>query len=81
MKGEIIMFSKRELRVVDWWIFWLLMAIPVVNIVMFFVLLFSGNTNKSLKNYLLALILPVILMIILIISGVFTLGMMNGYGG
>lgn len=75
------MFSKRELRVVDWWIFWLLMAIPIVNIVMFFVLLLSGSTNKSLKNYLLALILPVILMIILLISGVFTLGMMNGYGG
>jgi hypothetical protein len=71
------MFSKKQMGVVDWWVFWLLMAIPVVNIVMFFILLLSGNTNPSLKNYLLALILPVIIGIVLLASGALTLGFLN----
>jgi len=52
------MFSKNHMTIGSWWVFFLLMALPLVNIVMFFVLLFSGDTNKSLKNYLLAIVLP-----------------------
>ena len=72
------MFSKRELGVVDWWIFFILMVIPIVNIVVFFLLLLSDGTNKCLKNYLLALILPVIILFFLAVftglgAGIFRL--------
>ena len=52
------MFAKTHMTVGSWWLFFILMAIPGVNIVMFFVILLSGSTNKSLKNYLLTIVLP-----------------------
>jgi hypothetical protein len=71
------MFSKKELGVVDWWIFFIVMAIPFVNIVVFLMLLLSEGTNKCLKNYLLALILPVIIILFLVIFTGFGLGFLN----
>lgn len=61
------MFQKEQLSVVDWWIFYILMIIPLINIIFFFVILLSGNTNKTLKNYLLAGIIPIVLIIGLIL--------------
>lgn len=59
------MFSRAHMTVVDWWIFFILMVIPIVNFVMFFVLLLSPSTNRSLKNYLLAIVLPFFIIFIL----------------
>jgi hypothetical protein len=56
----------------DWWVFFILMAIPLVNILVFVILLLSSGTNRSLKNYLLALILPVLILLVLFGAGVFT---------
>ncbi|MEC9485710.1 MAG: hypothetical protein UMR38_07525 [Candidatus Izemoplasma sp.] len=75
------MFSKRHMTVVDWWIFFLFMAIPLVNIVVFILLLLSSGTNKSLKNYLLALILPILIVIALFATGIMGLGIFGGMGG
>lgn len=58
-----IMFSKKDMSIGDWWLYWILMIIPFVNVVMFIVLLLSSSTNKTLKNMLLAAILPIILII------------------
>ena len=46
------MFSKQELTIGDWIIFWILMAIPFVNIILIFILLISDETNRTLKNML-----------------------------
>jgi hypothetical protein len=46
------MFQKKQLSVLDWFGFHILMVIPLANIIIFLVLLFSGDTNKTLKSYL-----------------------------
>jgi hypothetical protein len=46
------MFEKDQLGIFDWILFFILMSIPLVNIIFFIILLTSGNTNKSLKSYL-----------------------------
>jgi hypothetical protein len=67
------MFSNRHMSVGDWWVFFLLMAIPLVNILMFLILLLSSGTNRSLKNFQLALILPGLIVLALFLIGGFTL--------
>ena len=57
------MFHKDELKVMDWVIFWIVMAIPVVNFIVFLILLFSSDTNQTLRNMLKAQILLVLLAI------------------
>lgn len=64
------MFKKGDMSIGDWWVYFLLMAIPFVNIVVFLIVLLSSNTNKSLKNFVLASIIPAIIIVILF----FTLG-------
>lgn len=66
------MFQKNKpMSILDWWLFWIIMIIPLLNIVMFFVFLFSSNTNKSLKNYFLAMLIPLVLIIgFIIVVGV-----------
>ena len=44
--------SDRHLTLGDWFVFHLLMVIPVVNIIIYIILLFSGDTNPSLRSYL-----------------------------
>jgi hypothetical protein len=61
------MFQKDQLTVVDWWLFFILMFIPLINIVVFFLLILNSGTNKTLKNYLLAGLIPVILIIGLVL--------------
>ncbi|MBU1020431.1 MAG: hypothetical protein KJ847_04390 [Firmicutes bacterium] len=60
------MFQRKELSVLDWWGFFILMAIPVVNLVILIVLLVSPNANKTLKNYIKAIFLPAVIIIIII---------------
>ena len=48
------MFARNDLSVFDWFVVWFLMAVPFVNVVLWIVLVFSGGTNKTLKNYLIA---------------------------
>lgn len=69
------MFNREQpMGVMSWLGFYLLMAIPIVNIVLLIVLLFHPDTNHSLKNYLLsfivllAIVVGIIGLIILIIG-------------
>ena len=80
-EGDDMMFSRIHMTVIDWWLFFLLMAIPLVNIIVFILLLVSAGTNKSLKNYLLALILPIVIMIVLFATGMISMGLLGGMGG
>ncbi len=55
------MFQQEDVSVGAWFVFYFLSVIPVVNIVMWLVLLLGAQTNKSLKNLLvLQLILAVV---------------------
>lgn len=55
------MFTNKDMSVADWFLYYVLQFIPVVNIIIFLMVLFSSNSNKSLKNLL---ILQVILFIV-----------------
>ena len=72
------MFNNRQpMRVRDWWMFYLLMIIPLVNIVVYLALLFSSSVNQSLRSYLWASLIPAIIVIVLFFSlgiGAFLMG-------
>lgn len=61
------MFQKRQLSVLDWFGFHILMMIPLANIIIFLILLFSGETNKTLRSYLWFQVIIVIMVIVLYI--------------
>lgn len=56
------------MTVMDWWVYYLLMVIPVVNVIVFVMILLSSKTNKSLKSFVWASILPIIIVIVLVLS-------------
>lgn len=62
------MFEKDQLGVFDWILFFVLMSIPVVNIIFFIVLLAGGNTNQTLKNYLWAGIVMAVFAIFMVLT-------------
>ena len=55
------MFEKDQLGIFDWILFFILMGIPLVNVIFFIVLLTSRATNQSLKSYLDALLVMVVI--------------------
>jgi len=60
------MFQNDDLSIGDWWLFWILMAIPFVNVIVTLVILFSSSTNRTLKHMLWAEVLIVIIVIALL---------------
>jgi hypothetical protein len=48
------MFEKDQLSVGDWILYYFLMAIPVVNFILFFVILSNANANQTLKSFMLS---------------------------
>jgi hypothetical protein len=62
------MFQEQDVSVGAWFVFYILSAIPGVNVLVWLILLLGQNTNKSLKNLLvLQLILFVVAIVILIL--------------
>ena len=55
------MFKKDQMSVWNWLGFTLLMMIPLVNLIMFIVILVSPDANKSLKNYLIAQLIFIVI--------------------
>lgn len=55
------MFSQSEVSVFAWFVFFILMTIPVVNVIMWFILILSNTTNKTLKNFLIMQIFAVLI--------------------
>ncbi len=64
------MFEQRPMRVGDWFLYHLLMVIPLVNIIMYFVLLLSTQTNRSLKSLMIFQLIIILIFVGLIISGI-----------
>ncbi len=55
------MFKNRDMSVLDWFVFSIIMVIPIINIIFFIILLVSPDTSPSLKNFLIyTLIMTVI---------------------
>ena len=55
------MFQKRDMTIVDWILFYILMAIPLLNIVVFIMLLVSPKTCPSLKSYLIVFLILIVI--------------------
>jgi uncharacterized membrane protein len=53
------------MSIFDWWLYWILMAIPIVNVIVFLIVLFSSETSRSLKNMLWAQLLIVVIVVAL----------------
>ena len=54
MQNNMTTYEDKTLQpmtIQDWIITWIIMIIPVVNIVMIFVWAFGAGTNKSKKTY------------------------------
>lgn len=62
------MFNKQDLSVGAWIVFWILMAIPLVNIIMFLIILFSSDKNPTLRNMLWAQVVLVVIVIVLFLT-------------
>ena len=60
------MFSRNQVSVGGWIMFFIIMGIPVVNLIFWLVLLVSSGTNRTLKNLLIAQILVVIVLGVLV---------------
>jgi hypothetical protein len=62
------MFNDQELSVGGWIIFWILMAIPVINVIVFLVILCSKDSNRTLRNMLLAGIVLAVIAVVLVMT-------------
>ena len=51
-KEVIQLFQKYDMSVFDWFLFWVLMAIPVINIFVILIIMLSSNTNGTLRSML-----------------------------
>lgn len=47
------MFQNKHISIGEWLLFYILMAIPLVNLIVYILLLVNPKTNRSLKNMLL----------------------------
>jgi len=66
--GPPVELRDQPMTVLGWLGTMLIMAIPIVNIVMFFVWILSSNTNKSKRSYFIAsLIIFVVMMVLSIV--------------
>ncbi|MGE0003159.1 MAG: hypothetical protein AB7S88_01710 [Candidatus Izemoplasmatales bacterium] len=62
------MFQKEQMGVFDWILYFILLAIPVVGLIIFIVVLFSSETNQSLKNFQWAQVVMVIFVVVLMLT-------------
>ncbi len=73
------MFEKDQLGVGDWIVYYLLMAIPFVNIILFFVILGNSNANQTLKSYMLSGLVMAAVVVILYVTVFASLFAQLGY--
>lgn len=70
--------DKRPLRVGQWIGIFILSALPLINIICYFVWAFSKNTfNESKKNYARAILLLILIAIIIMVAAVVVLSLLN----
>ncbi len=68
------MFSKKHMGVIDWILFFFVSSIPVLNVIIWIMVLLSKKANPSLKNYVGANLIIIIIFLILVTVGVVGLG-------
>ena len=68
------MFTNEHMSVGDWLLFSILSAIPVINILVWLVVLLSSNSNKSLKSLLLLNFLVIVVGIAIFIALIYSQG-------
>lgn len=72
--------SDSKVPVFSWIFTFIVLAIPVVNIIYFFVLLFGGSKYDSKVSFIRAMfILSLIAVVLLIVIGVLALGGLEGF--
>lgn len=59
------MYKSNKLGLIDWLILLVLLAIPVVNIIVGILLYLSPGTSRTVKNFLLAVVIILVAGIIL----------------
>jgi len=65
------MFSEQSMSVLDWWVYFILLMIPVVNVVLFIMILLSPTANRSVRSFEYALILPILFIgLYIVLNGV-----------
>ncbi len=57
------MFKSKHMSIGDWFLWHILMLVPLVNIIVFIIVLLSPETTPSLKSYMKFQIIVVILSI------------------
>jgi len=63
-----MMIERSEMTVFDWYLFWIAMAIPVVNIIVLIIIMLSPNSNPTLRSMLWAQLILVILITVLFMT-------------
>jgi len=72
------MFTNKVMTVGNWLLYFLLMAIPIVNIIIIILILMDPQSNKSLKNLIITQLLLVIIVGLLIAGlGISVFNMFN----
>jgi hypothetical protein len=72
------MFTNKVMSVGNWLLYFLLMAIPIVNIIIIILILMDPQSNKSLKNLIITQLLLVIIVGLLIAGlGISVFNMFN----
>ena len=56
VEGDSMFNREQPMGVLSWIGFTILMAIPFINLIMIFVFLFHPDTNYSLKNFIISII-------------------------
>lgn len=62
------MFQKSDLNVFDWWLFWILMMIPIIDIIVLLIIMFSSDTNPTLRSMIWAQFLIGVIVIVLFMT-------------
>jgi len=75
------MFQNNQLSVLDWFVFHVLLAIPIVNVIIIILLLLNPETNETLKNlilfYLIMFAVGIVLWLVVFMGLMGMMGMMG----
>ncbi|MFI4910771.1 MAG: hypothetical protein ACIAQZ_03790 [Sedimentisphaeraceae bacterium JB056] len=77
--------SEKPVSIINWILTYILMGIPLVNIIMLLVWAFGGNTSKSKSNWAAAILIMMLLsaaiyILLFVVLG-FSIGMIAGESG
>ena len=60
------MFNKDQVSVVEWITLFILLAIPIVNVLFIFYILFNKRVSKTITNLLYALLIVLLVFVLLL---------------